>query len=89
MADVYGQKPWLKSYDKHVPANLQYPDKPFWEAIEPAFKGFPNRVALYYMGTPFTFKQLDEMSNRFANLLKKIGLGAWQARMEAIFLKTA
>ena len=74
MADVYGQKPWLKSYDKHVPANLQYPDKPFWEAIEPAFKGFPNRVALYYMGTPFTFKQLDEMSNRFANLLKKIGL---------------
>ncbi|MCX6000997.1 MAG: AMP-binding protein [Chloroflexi bacterium] len=74
MADVYGQKPWLKSYDKHVPANLQYPDKPFWEAIEPAFKGFPNRVGLYYMGTPFTFKQLDEMSNRFANLLKKIGL---------------
>ena len=74
MADVYGQKPWLKSYDKHVPANLKYPDKPFWEAIEPAFKGFPNRVALYYMGTPFTFKQLDEMSNRFANLLKKIGL---------------
>ncbi len=74
MADVYGQKPWLKSYDKHVPANLQYPDKPFWEAIEPAFKRFPNRVALYYMGTPFTFKQLDEMSNRLANLLKKIGL---------------
>ncbi|MCX5997500.1 MAG: AMP-binding protein, partial [Chloroflexi bacterium] len=54
--------------------NLQYPDKTFWEAIEPAFKGFPNRVALYYMGTPFTFKQMDEMSNRFANLLKKIGL---------------
>ena len=74
MADIYGQKPWLKFYDKHVPANLQYPDKPFWETVEPAFKGFPNRVGLYYMGTPFTFKQLDEMSNRFANLLKKIGL---------------
>ena len=74
MADIYEQKPWLKFYDKHVPANLQYPDKTFWEALEPAFKGFPSRVGLYYMGTPFTYKQLDEMSNRFANLLKKIGL---------------
>jgi long-chain acyl-CoA synthetase len=74
MVDIYGQKPWLKSYDKHVPANLQYPDKTFWEALEPAFKAFPDRVGLYYMGTPFTYKQLDEMSNRFANLLKKIGV---------------
>jgi len=74
MADVYAQKPWLKFYDKHVPANLQYPDKPFWETLEPAFKRFPNRVGLYYMGTPFTYKQLDDMSNRFANLLKLIGL---------------
>jgi len=74
MSDIYGQKPWLKFYDKHVTANLQYPDKTFWEAVEPAFRHDPKRVGLYYMGTPFTFKQLDEMSNRFANLLKKIGL---------------
>jgi len=74
MADIYGQKPWLKSYDKNVPANLQYTDQTFWEVVEPAFKGFPNRVGLYYMGTPFSFQQIDDMSNRFANLLKKIGL---------------
>jgi len=74
MADVYEKKPWLASYDKHVPAKLQYPDTTFWEMLEPAFKHDPKRVALYYMGTPFTFKQIDEMSNRFANLLKKIGL---------------
>jgi long-chain acyl-CoA synthetase len=74
MVDIYEQKPWLKSYDKHVPANLQYPDKTFWEALEPAFKGFPDRAGLHYMGTPFTYKQLDDMSNRFANLLKKVGV---------------
>jgi acyl-CoA synthetase (AMP-forming)/AMP-acid ligase II len=74
MVDIYEQKPWLKSYDKHVPATLQYPDKTFWEALEPAFKAFPDRVGLHYMGTPFTYKQIDEMSNRFANLLKKIGV---------------
>ena len=74
MVDIYEQKPWLKFYDKQVPENLQYPDKTFWEALEPAFKAFPDRAGLHYMGTPFTYKQLDEMSNRFANLLKKIGL---------------
>jgi len=74
MADIYENKPWLASYDKHVPAKLQYPNTTFWEMLGPAFKHDPKRVALYYMGTPFTFKQIDEMSNRFANLLKKIGL---------------
>jgi len=74
MADHYDQKPWLKFYDKHVPASLQCPDKPFWEFIEPSINGFPKRVGLQYMGTSFTFKQLDEMANRFANMLKKIGL---------------
>jgi len=74
MADIYGTKPWLGCYDKHVPASIQYPEKTFWEAVEPAFKHDPKRVGLHYMGTPFTFKQMDDMSNRFANLLKKVGL---------------
>jgi long-chain acyl-CoA synthetase len=74
MADIYGQKPWVKLYDKQVPANMQYPEKPFWEVVGPAFADFPDKVGLYYMGTPFTFKQLDVMSTRFAHLLRKVGL---------------
>ena len=74
MTDMYEQKPWLKFYDKQVPANLKYPEKPFWEAVGPTFAEFPDKVGLYYMGTPFTFKQLDIMSTRFAHLLKKVGL---------------
>ncbi len=74
MVNIYDQKPWIKFYDKHIPASLQFPDKPFWEFIEPSISRFPKRVGLQYMGTSFTFKQLDEMANRFANLLKKIGL---------------
>jgi long-chain acyl-CoA synthetase len=74
MSGHYDQKPWLKLYDKHVPANLQYPQKPFWDVVGPTFKDYPDKVGLYYMGTPFTFKQLDIMSNKFAHLLKKVGL---------------
>lgn len=74
MLENYQQRPWLKFYDQHVPANLNYPDKPYWEMAKEAFEKYPNRVALYFMGKPFTFRQLDDMSNRFANLLKKVGL---------------
>lgn len=74
MADQYEQKPWLKFYDKQVPANLTYPEKPFCDVVKEAFTNYPNKVGLYFMGTPFTFGQLDSMANRFANLLKKVGL---------------
>jgi long-chain acyl-CoA synthetase len=74
MVDHYDQKPWLKFYDKHVPAKLTYPEKPFWDVVGEAFSKFPNRKALYYMGTGFTYRQLDIMSNKFANYLVKNGV---------------
>jgi len=74
MADHYDQRPWLKQYDPHVPANIKYPELTFWESIKEAFQKFPKRKALWYMGTPFTFGQLDAMSNRFAALLQKAGI---------------
>lgn len=71
MGDHYDQKPWLKFYDKHVPANLTYPDRPFWDVVGEAFYKFPNRKALYYMGSGFTYRQLDILSNKFAAYLVK------------------
>jgi long-chain acyl-CoA synthetase len=71
MGDHYDQKPWLKFYDKHVPANLTYPEKPVWDVMSEAFIKFPDRKALYYMGTGFTYHDLDVMSNKFANYLMK------------------
>ena len=76
MGDIYDQKPWLKQYDSHVPASLKYPGLTFWEAVKEAFERFPKRKALWYMGTPFTFSQLNAMSNRFAALLGKAGVKA-------------
>jgi long-chain acyl-CoA synthetase len=74
MGDDYDLKPWLKFYDKHVPANLQYPDKPYPEIAQEVLSKFPNRAALHYMGHTFTFKQLDDMSCRFANYLVNNGV---------------
>ncbi len=72
--DHYDQKPWLKFYDRHVPPNLNYPEKSFWEIARDAFNISPGRVAFHYMGRAFTFKQVDDLSNRFANFLTQNGV---------------
>jgi acyl-CoA synthetase (AMP-forming)/AMP-acid ligase II len=74
MADHYDKKPWLKSYDKHVSPNITYPEKPAGEIITETCNRFPDRAALYYMGHKFTFKQVNDLSNSFANYLVKNGI---------------
>ena len=70
----YSSKFWQKSYDKGIKPleekeyNISYP-----EAIKQTFEEFPNRPALSYLGIELTFKQVDEYSNQFANMLVKNG----------------
>ncbi|MFA5078185.1 MAG: AMP-binding protein [Dehalococcoidia bacterium] len=74
MADHYDAKPWLKFYDKHIPSNITYPEKSYWEIAREAFTRFPDRAALHYMGHTFTFRQMDNLSSRFATYLVKNGI---------------
>ncbi len=70
MEDVYASKPWLKSYDKHVPPNItNYPQMSCAEAMREAFDGVPDRMALNYMGTNISFRDFDTYSNQFAHFL--------------------
>jgi long-chain acyl-CoA synthetase len=65
---------WKKSWDKGLTElspkewEISYVD-----AVRPTFERFPDKVAYYYMGTAITFRQLDIMSNRFADMLIKNG----------------
>jgi long-chain acyl-CoA synthetase len=70
MDDVYSSKPWLKSYDKHVPLTItDYPQMSCAEAMREAFDGVPDRMALNYMGTSISFREFDTFSNQFAHFL--------------------
>ncbi len=76
MADVYSEKPWLKNYDKNVPASLEgkYEDKTYAEKFAEIVGKFGSKTALIYMGTKITYNQLDALSNQMANFLIKQGL---------------
>jgi long-chain acyl-CoA synthetase len=69
-----GKQIWKKSWDK----GLEDLDPKLWEmsyvdAIKTTFEQFPDKIALIYMGTEITFRELDLLSNRFANMLIKNG----------------
>ncbi|MGD0856016.1 MAG: AMP-binding protein [Dehalococcoidia bacterium] len=74
MNNPYASKPWLRSYDKHVPEKLTFPDKLYTDLFYEAVKRVGNRVAIYYSGLPITYDQLDTMTNKFANFLIGQGL---------------
>jgi long-chain acyl-CoA synthetase len=76
MKDSDAKKPWLVSYDKDVPATMEYPNVSYAEFIRDAFESLPGRVALHYMGKGFTFRELDGLSNRFAHFLLEAGSAA-------------
>ena len=70
----YSSKFWKKSWDKGLKEldpkeyDISYP-----EAIKQTFVEFPNLPALSYHGIELTFKQVDDYSNQFANMLVESG----------------
>lgn len=74
MKNIYVEKPWLKFYDPHVPQHLSYTNETYPDIFKKSVEGFPNRVAIMYLGAPMTFLELDRLSNKFAHYLKKRGL---------------
>jgi long-chain acyl-CoA synthetase len=65
-----GEQFWKKSWD----TGMTDLDPKEWEislidAFRPAFEKFPDKTDLAFMGTEITFRQVDILSNRFANML--------------------
>jgi long-chain acyl-CoA synthetase len=72
--DIYSQKPWLKNYDKNVPATLQYEDKTFAEKWFETVQKYGEKTALIYMENELSYNQLDALSNQLAAYLQKQGI---------------
>ncbi len=73
-AMIYEQKPWLKSYDLGVQAEIEIPNVSLKDHFVHTFKEFSERPALHYMGMTMTFGELLEKSGRFAKALIERGL---------------
>ena len=66
---------WFKSYDKGVPYTLApYPEQTLIDVVSESAKGRPNHPALLFQGNAVSYRELDRLSNAFANALIELGV---------------
>ncbi len=71
---TYKDKPWLANYEKGVPEKIEYDEICLPAILERSSAKFPEKMALLFQGYEVTFRQLNEMVNRFAAGLDSFGI---------------
>ncbi len=74
MSDIYEQKPWLRNYDKNVPASITYENKTFAQKFRETADTYKDKTALIYMGAKISYGDVDLLSNQVANYLIQAGM---------------
>ncbi|MBW2441469.1 MAG: long-chain fatty acid--CoA ligase [Deltaproteobacteria bacterium] len=67
-------KLWHKSYAPGVKKTLDYEELTIPQALARTAENFPNHTALNYMGKKITYKELNDLVNRFARALLEMGI---------------
>jgi len=70
----YQDKPWLASYEKGVPEKIEYQEICLPAILEQTSNKFPDKMALLFQGYKITFRELNDMVNRFAACLHAFGI---------------
>jgi len=70
----YLSKPWLKYYPDGVPAEVDVPAVSVPERFEQMADKYGNKTALIFYGRKISYRELKELSNRFAAALAALGL---------------
>ncbi len=70
----YEDKPWISSYEEGVPENIEYEEICLSEILERSAGMFPDKMALLFQGYKITYRQLNDMVNRFTACLHAFGI---------------
>lgn len=65
---------WHKSYAPGVPTTVDYEKTTLHQNLERTAEKFPDTVALIMMGKKITYREFNELANRFANALAGLGI---------------
>jgi len=70
----YQDKPWLKHYEKGVPETVRFEETCIPAFLERSAREFPEHTALLFQGFKVTFRELNDMVNRFSACLSGFGI---------------
>jgi len=68
------EKPWLKYYEQGVPATIDYPDTVMPKVLADMARKHPDRTATLFKGAKLTYRELNELVDKFAAGLQKLGI---------------
>ena len=66
---TYRDRPWLKWYDKHVTPDITLPDFTLLDFFERGLSADPEKAAFHYLGATCAYRELSDLSDRFARFL--------------------
>ncbi len=70
----YAARPWLAGYPEGVPEDFDFPKVPVTRLLDDAAASFPTGVALAFLGTRMTYRELREQVDAFASALHGLGV---------------
>jgi long-chain acyl-CoA synthetase len=68
------EKRWLSHYDEGVPPRIEYPHVPLYQLLEDAAARFPQGTCTRFFGKPISYREMKELSDRFAAGLGELGV---------------
>jgi len=72
--EYYLSKPWLKYYPDGVPAEVEVPEISVPERFDQMADKYANKTALIFYGKKISYRELKELTNRFAAALADLGV---------------
>ena len=66
---------WDVSWPEETPKHVDYDEIPLGEVLKRTAKTYPDSQAIYFEGWRCTYRELDEMVDKFATGLSKLGIG--------------
>ncbi len=68
------ERPWLKHYEKEVPAEITIPDQPLHHFLEESAHRWPEHPALIYSDRRLPYNFVNEEARRWAGVLRDLGV---------------
>ncbi len=68
------QRSWISRYDSGVPATIDYADWTVPDLLRRSAARFPDSPALLFYGNRISFRELDDLTTRFALALRALGV---------------
>ncbi len=65
---------WMAFWPENVPKTISYPEIPVFAILSNAARTFGEKVATFYEGNRLTFRELEDLSDRFACAIHAMGV---------------